>query len=295
MSSDGRIFVQIPEYRDRELDSTLEDLFAKAARPQRLRVAVLSQRTADDPAVRVPATRTGAVEVLRVPAGESRGPNWARRCLQDRYAGEEYTLIIDSHLRFVPGWDALAVAMLDGLRGAHDAPVLTAYLPAYRPAGGVGLGRSPYKIYPLGRQEGVLTRLTSFPLVGAERLVAPIVAEYLSLHFAMATGALLEEVPHDPEIYFFGDEVAYGARAFTHGWDLFHPHRVLGWHAYDRTTRTPHWDDHPGWREQHQETLDRLRRLFTGDPSMTPWCGWARTMADYEQHIMTSLVNPWPR
>jgi hypothetical protein len=295
VSSDGRIFVQVPEYRDRELDSTLDDLFAKASRPQRLRVAVLSQRTADDPPVRVPPRRTGAVEVLQVPADDSRGPNWARRCLQDRYAGEEYTLLIDSHLRFVPGWDALAVAMLDGLRGDHDAPVLTAYLPAYRPRSSLGLGRSPYKIYPLGRQAGVLTRLTSFPLAGSERLEAPIVAEYLSLHFAMATGAILEEVPHDPEVYFFGDEVAYGARAFTHGWDLFHPHRVLGWHAYDRTTRTPHWDDHPDWGEHHQETVGRLRRLFTGDPSLSQWRGRARSMADYEQHIMTALVQPWPR
>ena len=30
-----------------------------------------------------------------------------------------------------------------------------------------------------------------------------------------------------------GDEVLTGARAFTKGYRLFHPHRVIGWHAYD--------------------------------------------------------------
>ncbi|MFC4785586.1 GlcNAc-transferase family protein [Nocardioides sp. MAHUQ-72] len=284
--------MQVPEYRDRELDPTLEDLFAKASRPERLRVAVLSQRAADDPAVRVPPARAGAVEVLHVAADDSRGPNWARRCLQARYDGEEYALLIDSHLRFVPGWDRIAVTMLEQLRSHCEAPVLTAYLPAYRPGSPRQVARSPYKIYPYGRQGGVLTRLTSFPLSGWERLEAPIPAEYLSLHFALAPGAIVAEVPHDPEIYFFGDEVAYGARAFTHGWDLFHPHRVVGWHAYDRASRTPHWDDHPEWGDLHRSTLGRLHGLFTGDPVLDQWRGRVRSMGDYERHIMTRLVQP---
>ncbi len=290
MSGARRIFVQVPEYRDSELEATLTDLLARADRPDLLRVVVLSQRTPDDPPVRVPGGAGETVEVIEVAASASRGPNWARRVLQERYEGEEYALLIDSHLRFATGWDTMSVGMLETLLRRCDKPLLTAYLPSYSP----GLGRSaaPYKIYPLGRQDGVLTRLTSFPLRGWQQLDAPVVAEYLSLHFAFASGSLMAEVPHDPEVYFFGDEVAYGARAFTHGWDLFHPHRVLGWHAYDRGTRKPHWDDHPQWGEQHQQTLGRLRRLFTGDSALDGLRGEARTVADYERHIMAPLVRP---
>lgn len=282
--------MQVPEYRDSELEATLTDLLARADRPDLLRVVVLSQRTPDDPPVRVPGGAGETVEVIEVAASASRGPNWARRVLQERYEGEEYALLIDSHLRFATGWDTMSVGMLETLLRRCDKPLLTAYLPSYSP----GLGRSaaPYKIYPLGRQDGVLTRLTSFPLRGWQQLDAPVVAEYLSLHFAFASGSLMAEVPHDPEVYFFGDEVAYGARAFTHGWDLFHPHRVLGWHAYDRGTRKPHWDDHPQWGEQHQQTLGRLRRLFTGDSALDGLRGEARTVADYERHIMAPLVRP---
>ena len=41
---DGRIFVQVPEYRDTELDATLRDLAEQAERPERLRVVVLRDR-----------------------------------------------------------------------------------------------------------------------------------------------------------------------------------------------------------------------------------------------------------
>lgn len=292
MDADGRIFVQIPEYRDSELNATLHDLAGKAHLPGRLRVVVVSQRVAADPPVDVPPRLGDALEVVSVPAEASQGPNWARRCLQDKYADEEYSLIIDSHLRFVPGWDTLAVTMLKDLSHAYAKPILTAYLPSYTPGQPPDRQQPPYKIYPLARDQGVLTRLTSFPVHKWEKQPCPPTAEYLSLHFALAPGAIIAEVPHDPEVYFFGDEVAYAARAFTHGWDLFHPHRLLGWHAYNRVTRTPHWDDHPEWAIQHEHSLDRLRRLYRGDSALRGLVGTARSLADYERHIMTPLVQP---
>jgi hypothetical protein len=286
----ARIFVQVPEYRDAELDATLHDLTQQAEHPERLRVVVLSQRAATDAPVRVPERSASAFEVVSVPAAESRGPNWARRMLQDRYDGEEYSLVIDSHLRLVGGWDTRALAMLDELGERSAKPILTAYLPSYLPGHVPDVARAPSKIYPLRRDRGVLTRLTSHPLHAWRHLEHPITAEYLSLHFVLAPGSIVHEVPHDPEVYFFGDEVAYGFRAFAHGWDLYHPHRVLGWHAYDRATRRPHWDDHAAWGVQHEETLSRLRRLFTGDPDLAGLAGDRRSVAEYERHIMTPLV-----
>ena len=286
----ARIFVQVPEYRDAELDTTLHDLAVQAEHPERLRVVVLSQRDPTDPPVHVPDRIAGTTEVRSVPADDSRGPNWARRILQERYDGEEYSLLLDSHVRLAAGWDTRALAMLAALRERSPRPVLTAYLPSYTPGHRPDDARSPSKMYPLRRDGGVLTRLTSHPLHAWRHLEQPITAEYLSLHFALAAGRLVTEVPHDPDVYFFGDEVAYGARAYTHGWDLYHPHRVLGWHAYDRATRTPHWDDHPGWAVQHEDTLTRLRLLFTGDTALAGLVGTERSLADYERHIMTPLV-----
>ncbi len=33
-------------------------------------------------------------------------------------------------------------------------------------------------------------------------------------------------------------------RAFTHGYDLFHPCETIVWHDYVRKDAVKHWDDH---------------------------------------------------
>ena len=69
-------------------------------------------------------------------------------------------------------------------------------------------------------------------------------ARFLAAGFLFTIGSFVEEVPYDPELYFFGEEIAMTLRAYTHGYDLFHPHQVLVWHDYVRSYATRHWDDH---------------------------------------------------
>ena len=286
------VYVQIPAYRDRELERTLVDLFAKAARPERLRVGVVWQRAADETlSARVRALP--GLEVIEVPYERSGGCNWARHLLQGRWRGERYTLLIDSHHRFVRGWDEMAIGMLQRLRaGGAAKPILTAYLPPYQPAREPGArGKRPYKIYALGRDEGLLTRLTSYPIQVWKALRAPVEADFASLHFLLADGGFNEEVRMDPEIYFFGDEILTGLRAFTAGYDLFHPHAVLGWHCYDRTNRVAHWDDHRRWHVQQRHSLARLRAVYRGGHRGAYGLGSRRTVADYEERIRTRLVE----
>ena len=288
-----RIFVQIPAYRDVELAATLRSLYGRADHPDRLRTVVCRQRDDDEPDLPARVSALPGLTVLECSAAESRGPNWARRLIQQHHDGEELTLLLDSHMRFVDGWDALAVGMLDQLTGrGEQRPVLTGYLPAYVPgAGARGRRPVPMRIYPLSRDGGVLTRLTSYELPRWRHLDGPVEADFLSLHFVLTTGDFNEVVPHDPDVYFFGDEVALGCRAYTFGWTLWHPHRVLGWHAYDRRTRVPHWRSHPTWADDHRATLDRLRALFSGDPALGHLLGRQRTVGDYERHIMHRLVT----
>ena len=39
-------------------------------------------------------------------------------------------------------------------------------------------------------------------------------------------------MPYDPDIYFSWEETTMAVRAFTHGYDLFHPSTVVTWHEY---------------------------------------------------------------
>jgi len=47
-------------------------------------------------------------------------------------------------------------------------------------------------------------------------------------------GRFNAEIPIDPAIYFFGDEITMGLRAYCHGYDFFHPHRVIAWRMTGR-------------------------------------------------------------
>ena len=60
-----------------------------------------------------------------------------------------------------------------------------------------------------------------------QSLHRPFRARFLSAGFLFAPGTFVREVPYDPELYFLGEEAAMTLRAFTHGYDLFHPTRPL--------------------------------------------------------------------
>src|SRR5579863_4967873 len=95
-----RIFVAIPAYRDSELPATLIDMFRKAKCPERLRVVVAWQFARRETLPKE-VCRLKNLEIIAIRSEESRGPNWARRLIQQRYDGESFTLLLDSHHRFV--------------------------------------------------------------------------------------------------------------------------------------------------------------------------------------------------
>jgi UDP-N-acetylglucosamine (GlcNAc):hydroxyproline polypeptide GlcNAc-transferase len=287
-----RIFVQIPAYRDSELARTLLDMFDKAAHWDLLRIVVFWQK-ADGEVLPSKVRRLRNVEIVEVPYEKSRGCNWARNCLQERWQGEPYTLLLDSHHRFAANWDRTTVEIYEGLieKGVHR-PMLTAYLPSYLPeADPYGRKKKPCKIYPLSRQEGMLVRVTSYPIPYWRKLQGPIDADFACLHFLFADGAFNRDIRFDPDLYFVGDEVSISVRAYTHGYDLFHPHVIVGWHCYDRDSRVTHWTDHADWHSQHQRSMRRLHKLFSGKLHGSYGLGKCRTIREYEDRILVGLVE----
>ncbi|MCU1263194.1 MAG: hypothetical protein JWO80_6079 [Bryobacterales bacterium] len=137
----------------------------------------------------------------------------------------------------------------------------------------------------------MLTHLTGRRVALWPTLRAPIPAAYASLHFLFAEGSFHREILFDPEIYFFGDEIFTGLRAFTHGYDLYHPHKILGWHLYDRSTRTPHWDDHSDWHQAESLSFQKMRDILTGRVRHRGLLASVRSVRAYEEHIGTRLIQ----
>lgn len=326
-----RIFVQVASYRDPQLIPTLHSLIRQASRPDRLRVVVCWQHGLDEMIGKFFAhgfshwqvvAHTGhtvhrlvlaeaTVELIDVPAMESQGACWARNLIQQQYAGESYTLQIDSHHRFVQGWDQMAIDMLASVRDESEKPVLTAYLPAFEPADEDPSRRA---------QAPTLLRFDRFAAAGAllvasrripdwEALTRPIPARFYSAHFAFADGHFATTVQHDPEYFFHGEEIAIAARAFTHGYDMYHPHRVLAWHEYTRGYRAKMWDDHTPenqarglvkmpWFERDKLSQARNRALLGVDGVRAAGIdfglyglGQVRTLAEYEAYAGVSFAR----
>ena len=279
------IFVQIAAYRDPQLGPTLLSLFETARHPERLRVRVCHQRAESDPPLIRPSR--WPVEVDEVDHRQSRGANWARRRIQRRWEGERYSLIIDSHLRFALDWDMKLVGMLEQCRaGGSVRPIVTGYPPDLDLRTYLA-GRSwrPLKIYREGYIDGMLLHFAGHELACPTWLKRPVPADFLALGMLFSDGTFNVEIPIDPRIYFFGDEIATGVRAWCHGYDLFHPHRVVAWHVYDRAARRCHWEDHDDWSARDQRSLDRTRRVLSGQRVAGYPLGSVRTLASYERRI----------
>jgi hypothetical protein len=288
------IFIQIASYRDPELCPTILDCIANAAKPDNLHFCVGWQH-GDEETLDFKALEAAKANlfIINVPYMEARGACWIRRRIQDQYNGEKYTLQLDSHHRFSKNWDTQLIKMLKGLKKAGSKkPLLTAYLPSYDPIPyPQGVANEPWYInYDRFQPEGPIF-LKPSTIKDWQTLTAPVPSRGLSGHFIFTQGKFCREVPYDDQLYFHGEEISMAVRAFTHGYDLFHPHKVILWHQYTREGQKKHWDDHNTWGKSNEDSYRRFKVLFgidgvdqTSIDFKECGFGTTRTLADFERY-----------
>jgi hypothetical protein len=286
----GVIFVSIASYRDPQLVPTVRDCLDKARNPERLRFGICWQHGRNET---LPDWFDGdQFKVLDVDYGDSRGANWARAEVMGLWDGEEWYLQLDSHHRFAPDWDAV---LLDEIaRTGSDRPVLTTYGPPFSPGEPEPVEQTPMSMQLRGFTPDGMPTFMPRPIEDWEQRTRPHRARFVSAHLLFAPGEFVRDVPCDPDLYFTGDESTLGVRAFTHGYDLFEPSRVIVWHEYTRADRRKHWDDHLGsggraWHERDAVSRARIRQLFD-EPSLDAFgLGTKRTLEEYEAYAGISF------
>lgn len=302
MNSNGKIFIQIAAYRDPQLVPTVKDCIANAKWPENLVFCIAWQHAQDEKIDEI--KNLPNVKIIDIPYMQSKGACWARNQIQKRYDGEEYTLQLDSHHRFVKDWDDVVIGMYKQLQSmGHKKPLLTGYIPSFDPDNDPAARiQTPWRMdFDRFIPEGAVFFLPA-SIDNWKEIAAPVPSRFYSAHFCFTSGAFCVEVPHDPEYYFHGEEISIAARAFTHGYDLFHPHRLVAWHEYTRKGRTKHWDDHSSantnkipdkkdWGERNHLCHRRNRILFSMDGEKYDTINWGvygfgkeRTLRDYEKY-----------
>lgn len=315
---DSLIFISIASYRDIQLVPTVEDLLAKADDPSRLRFGICWQHGDEQPSL--PFRDNPRFRILDVPWHQSRGACWARAGIMKLWHGEQWFLQTDSHCRFRHGWDTRLIRMM--AETGSPKPILSTYANGFTPSvvnpagpasrtkeiGGTKeiLDGAPNLMALDDFADDVFPKLKPLAIPGFGARTRPMAARFLAAGFLFAPGSFVEEVPYDPELYFFGEEISMTVRAFTSGYDLFHPVETVAWHDYVRSYATRHWDDHaaaktveagtaPAWGELDQRSRQKVRALLTGASegnSPTRFgLGNVRTLEEYEAYAGISFQH----
>ena len=291
-TSSQTIFVSIASYRDLDCKNTVRNLFEKALYPDRVFIGICMQVAPgvdDDCLVSLPE-RSGQLRIDEVAAEESMGACWARSRTQSLWRGEDYFLQVDSHMRFVQGWDEKFIAMLG--KCPSDKPVLSTYPLPFTPPDSLAkddlitiLPRS-FNDWGVLRMHSILSPIEQAPEIPSPSFV-------IGAGFVFTLGKVVEEVPYDPYIYFEGEEICFAVRLWTSGWDMFNPNGVVAYHDYGiRPDRVRHWDDKKtDWAALDQRSQGRISHLLGIKPATNSedlveieryGLGTARSISEYE-------------
>jgi hypothetical protein len=243
------IFVSIASYKDPETIPTVIDCYNKAKHKRDIRFGVLlqedngySNKSLLDPNINI--------DFIEFDWRDSQGACWARHNIQKLFFNnEDYYLQLDSHHRFIENWDEKLINDIKILQLKYKKPIIGGYCPGYKPSDDKNLEDKPMKItaFPDFTDLGDLMFMPKV-IKNYEKLrtknINYIKARFLSGHFIFATTEFVKECPYDPLIYFRGEELSLSARAYTYGYDFFHPTTPIVWHEYIRADQIKHWNDH---------------------------------------------------
>jgi hypothetical protein len=290
-----KIFVQIASYRDPELLPTIRDCINTAKHPENLVFGICWQR--DETESLEEFTDDPRFKVIDINWSKSKGLCWARSEIQKLWDGEEYTMQLDSHHRFLQDWDEELINMMNMVDS--EKPIITSYAGMYRPSDNELLNIEPYKMVATNFTESGTIMFRPHAITNWETLDKPIPARFVSGHFFFTIGKHCEEYRYDPNIYFAGDEISLSIRSYTLGYDLFHPHKTVVWHEYTREGRTKHWTDfnqenktkgvvEKQWWEMDNESKRRLRHMLQEEDNNIDLgvygLGDVRTHTEYENY-----------
>ena len=292
------ILVHLPAYRDPELIPTIEDALAKAKFPERVHFGICRQYHPEDGFDDVSRFEDDErFHVMEVLYTEAKGLPWARAQINEKLLkDQDYILQLDSHHRFAEDWDETLIEMHNSLEADGYKPILAAYLPLYTPFDDPeGRATVPWQqqfacFYPHGT---IFIRPAL--LEGWENMTKPPMSRFLSGHFCFARSEWAREIKHDPDIYFSGEEINLTVRSYTHGYDFFHPHKMVIWHSTMREERSGilKWDDDSknniNFNVKQDYARKKIRCLFRveDDPEidLTGYdLGTVRTLRDYEKY-----------
>lgn len=263
------IFVSVASYRDDQCGMTIKQIFQKAKFPFRVFVGICEQNESNHQEERCLSTKDekemepyfSQIRRISIPHDQAKGPTFARYLCSRLYRGETFFLQIDSHSLFVKDWDEKLITMWMTLHHTFHIPkpILSYYCDTYERYEEEDTSTTITTMTQIGKDA-----MNMFYFLGAEYLPKtgyPRLSPFISAQMMFLKGEAIREVPFDPYLpdLFFGEEILWSVRFFTHGYMVFTPSEHIIYHAYIREKKPKYWTDLP---IDLQFSLDKVRYLL---------------------------------
>jgi [Skp1-protein]-hydroxyproline N-acetylglucosaminyltransferase len=282
------IYCSVASYRDPECTATVEDLYATAAHPERIRVAILDQRVDGDAVCSQPVVPCATdpsqalckyrhlIDVYEMDARLAVGPVFARHLAQRHYRGEYFAMQLDSHVRMTAAWDddiirqwksahnemAVLSTYVSDINGRID-PMTHERTEAGRPIMCVAEfeGRGGTRHLRFGQQ----------PEGPAGIHGQPTLHPFWAAGFSFARGHFIIQVPYDQYLpmIFQGEEISMTLRGYSYGYDYYAPENGVCFHMYavkenmEKRLKVPlFWENTDTYRGAGLQGMKRLNSLI---------------------------------
>jgi [Skp1-protein]-hydroxyproline N-acetylglucosaminyltransferase len=240
------IFVSIISYRNARCRDTVDNIFARAAHPERIRVGVVDQIDSSDISCDVPAETCernpnqalcryrNQIDVYEIESNLAVGPIFARHISQRLYRGEWYYLQIDADVTFVKRWDVDIVDQFE--RAGNDMAVITTYLldvtdTHYNAETGLAAHQSRYLVCDagftgIGQQRRLRHEKTDQPERNSHIGDSPQLQPFWAAEFSFSRGHFVLTTPYDAHLAMIereDEEISMAIRGFSNGYDYYAP------------------------------------------------------------------------
>lgn len=285
------IFISIASYKDPELERTIHSAIDNAFNPQDLHFGIFLQEL-----------DKGAPDLSWVPnltlttihPKMARGAGYARSQIIPMYSNQDYFLQIDSHTMFEKNWDLLCISQYTKAQeiANNNKIILSAFPPPFYVESNKKISiikNSKTQLpYPT-KQKPLLTKRGEWTAQRVElsNKTLPEQSTTVLAGFIFASGELIKEVPYDPEISFFGEELCFAVRAWTKGWDIYSPCVKILYHFYTREGYSKIWKDRNlreiSWKELELISKIKQEKVLCGYEDGVYGVGNVRPIEEYEK------------
>ncbi|MFL2700911.1 MAG: GlcNAc-transferase family protein [Gammaproteobacteria bacterium] len=302
-----KIFISIASYQDPMLTSTILSAYENADLPQNLIFGICDQSAKSINLDNF--SFENQIKYDLVDPVISEGPCWARTRVQKMFENEDYYLQIDSHMQFQKGWDSYLIKNLNLIQSIntnmHQLPIITCYPRSFEV---IDFEKNIFELNSSDKNTQVISYRKDSMFIKKSfcRQIGSVADCAISHGYLLAAGCLfatkefVKEVPYDPDLYFYGEEISLMLRAFSRGFGIFHIPDIPIFHLYtdiSNIQRKFHWNEDEDqkrdikWHEREKSSINKLDDIIHGNVKGVFGLGKERTMKDYEYISGVDLVN----